>query len=196
MVEILKIYISLFTEKVTFDPDTANPRVVLSADNTEMSTTDSVQNVPDHPGRFDVTLGVLGATGYSTGRHYWEVSVAGKNCFLIGMASESSPRKGSLVFNPTNGFWTIVLNKQGQYRALDRRAVTILTQRQPLTLGILLDYKKGQISFYDSGARSHLYTFVGQRFTDKIYPFINFCVDADNPNPIVLLAPGSVDWIK
>ncbi|XP_008284232.1 myosin heavy chain, fast skeletal muscle [Stegastes partitus] len=188
---------TIYATKTTFDPDTANSRVVLSADNTEMSTTDSTQNVPDHLGRFDVILAALGATGYSSGRHYWEVSVAGKSCFHIGMASESAPRRGSFTFNPTRGFWTIVLNKQGQYRALDRRSVPIVCPTQPLTLGVLLDYKKGQISFYDAGARSHLYSFVGQTFTDKIYPFVNFCVEnTANPNPIVLLSPGSVDWIK
>lgn len=125
------------------------------------------------------------------------MSVAGKLCYHLGMASESAERKGSITFRPTNGFWTIVLNKQGQYKAIDKRSVIIPVETQPLTLGILLDYKKGQVSFYDAGARSHMYSFVGQTFTDKIYPFINFCVeDIESSTPIVLLSPGSVDWIK
>uniref|UniRef100_A0A3Q1HN38 B30.2/SPRY domain-containing protein n=1 Tax=Acanthochromis polyacanthus TaxID=80966 RepID=A0A3Q1HN38_9TELE len=199
---VLAIMSLTVTSKMTFDPDTAHPRIVLSSDNTEMHTTDNIQNVPDNPGRYDVILAALGATGYSTGRHYWEVSVAGKSCFHIGMASEAAPRKGSLRFNPANGFWTIVLNKQGQYRALDRRPVPILTQTQPVTLGILLDYKKGQISFYDTGARSHLYSFVGQSFTDKIYPFSDYCVESgENSNPIILVSPGSLmeshpGWVR
>ncbi|XP_045907301.1 golgin subfamily A member 4 isoform X1 [Micropterus dolomieu] len=188
---------TIFARKMTLDPNTANPRIVLSADNTEMSTAETIQNIPDNPGRFDVALGVLGSTGFSSGRHYWEVSVAGKLCYHLGMASESAERKGSITFRPTNGFWTIVLNKQGQYKAIDKRSVIIPVETQPLTLGILLDYKKGQVSFYDAGARSHMYSFVGQTFTDKIYPFINFCVeDIESSTPIVLLSPGSVDWIK
>ncbi len=187
---------SWFTERLTLDPDTANPRIILSADDTEMSTTAQIQDVPDYPSRFDVVLAVLGKEGFSRGRNYWEVSVANKNCFHLGMASESVQRKGSIRFTPANGFWTIVLNKQGQYRAIDNKPSVIPIQTQPQTLGILLDYKKGQISFYDAGARSHMYTFVGQRFTDKIHPFINFCVeDAENPTSIVLITPGSVDWI-
>lgn len=190
-------YLSRFTGKITLDPNTANPRIILSADNTEMSTSGELQNVPDNPSRFDVVLAALGSTGYSTGRQYWEVSVAGKLCYHLGMASESSQRKGAMSFSPTNGFWTIVLTKQGQYRAIDRRSINIPILTQPLTLGILLDYKKGEISFYDSGARSHMYSFRGQRFTDKIYPFINFCVEDDGgQTPIVLLSPGTVDWIK
>lgn len=190
-------FISLFTDKITFDPDTAHPRLALSADNTEMSTSEELQNVQDHPDRYDVVLAALGKTGFSTGRHYWEVSVAGKLCYHLGMASESAPRRGQITFSTTNGFWTIVRSKQGQYRAADRRTVTIPVKTHPLTLGIMLDYKKGQISFYDAGARHHMYSFVGQRFTDKIYPFVNFCVeDSESHTPIVLLTPGSVDWIK
>ncbi|XP_040912033.1 putative leucine-rich repeat-containing protein DDB_G0290503 isoform X1 [Toxotes jaculatrix] len=188
---------TIYTSKTTLDPNTAHPRIVLSADNTEMSTSEELQNVSDNPGRFDVVLAVLGKTGFSAGRHYWEVSVAGKLCYHLGMASESAPRKGTVTFNPRNGFWTIVLNKQGQYRAIDRIPASIPVETQPLTLGILLDYKKGQISFYDAGARSHLYSFTSQKFTDKIYPFINFCVeDVENQTPIVILTAGSTDWIK
>uniref|UniRef100_A0A3P9C2S9 B30.2/SPRY domain-containing protein n=1 Tax=Maylandia zebra TaxID=106582 RepID=A0A3P9C2S9_9CICH len=184
--------------KMTFDPDTAHPRIVLSDDETEMSTADFIQDVPNNPRRFDVILGALGATGFSSGKHYWEVSVAGKTCYHLGMTSESSRRKGSIPFSPNNDYWTIVLDKQGQYRAIEqRRTVPIPTEIQPVTLGILLDYKKGTISFYDSGSRTHMYSFVGQHFTGKIYPFVNFCVeDGSAPNPVVLITPGATDWIK
>ncbi|KAG7525781.1 interaptin-like isoform X2 [Solea senegalensis] len=183
--------------KVTLDPNTAHPRISLSADNTEMVTHEEMQNIPDNPGRFDVALAVLGKTGFSSGRNYWEVSVAEKLCYHIGMASESAPRKGIFSFSPTKGFWTVVLNKQGNFRAIDRSPVTIQFQKQPLTLGILLDYSNGQVSFYDAGARTHIYSFQSQKFKDKIYPFINFCVeDAESHTPIVVLTPGSIDWIK
>uniref|UniRef100_A0AAX7U141 B30.2/SPRY domain-containing protein n=1 Tax=Astatotilapia calliptera TaxID=8154 RepID=A0AAX7U141_ASTCA len=189
---------TIHTSKMTFDPDTAHPRIVLSDDETEMSTADFIQDVPNNPRRFDVILGALGATGFSSGKHYWEVSVAGKTCYHLGMTSESSRRKGSIPFSPNNDYWTIVLDKQGQYRAIEqRRTVPIPTEIQPVTLGILLDYKKGTISFYDSGSRTHMYSFVGQRFTGKIYPFVNFCVeDGSAPNPVVLITPGATDWIK
>ncbi|XP_030259441.1 interaptin isoform X2 [Sparus aurata] len=188
---------TIYAKKMTFDSNTANPRVALSADYSEMSTSEELQNVPDHPGRFNVLLAALGRTGFSTGNHYWEVSVADKNCFHLGMASESAPRRGSVSFRPANGFWTIVLNKNGQYKAIDRQHITLRVERRPLTLGILLEYKKGQVSFYDADTRSHIYSFVGQRFTDKIYPFVNLCVeDVGGPTPIVLITPGSVDWIN
>ncbi|XP_026230924.1 coiled-coil domain-containing protein 18 [Anabas testudineus] len=188
---------TIHTRKITFDPNTAHPRIVLSADNTEMSTTAEIQQVPDNPRRFDVDLAVMGSTGFLSGRQYWEVSVAGKLCYHVGMASESAPRKGTILYSPGIGYWTILLNKQGQFRAIDRKPTVIQVQTPPLRLGILLDYKNGQISFYDAGARAHMYSFAGQRFTDRIFPFVNFCVEeVDNQIPIVLLTPGSSDWIK
>ncbi|RVE61643.1 hypothetical protein OJAV_G00172540 [Oryzias javanicus] len=186
---------TIYAAKMTFDPNTAHPRVALSADRTEMYTRPDVAQVTDNPSRYDTVLAVLGSTGFSAGKNYWEVSVAGKTCYHLGMVSESAPRKGSLSYRPRNGFWTIVLNKQGQLKAIDQRITTIPIEIHPLRIGVLLDYEKGAISFYDAGSRSHLYTFTGQAFTDKIYPFINYCVD-DSVNPIVLLSPGSTDWIK
>lgn len=189
--------IPLFAGRVTLDPNTAHARIVLSADNTEMSTVAHEQNVPDHSERFDVALAVLGKTGFSAGKHYWEVSVDGKLCYHLGMASESAQRKGPISFRPERGYWTIILNKRGQFKAFDMTTVTIPVRVLPVRLGILLDYKKGAISFYDAGVRAHLYSFTGQRFTDKIYPFLNFCVeDVEGRTPVVLLTPGSTDWIK
>lgn len=193
----LLYYIPLFAGRIRLDPNTAHARIVLSADNTEMSTVAHEQNVPDHSERFDVALAALGKTGFSTGRHYWEVSVAGKLCYHLGVASESAQRKGQVSFRPVSGYWTVILNKQGQLKAFDRTTVNIPVRPQPVRLGILLDYKKGTVSFYDAGVRAHLYSFTGQRFTDKIYPFFNFCVeDVEGQTPVVLLTPGSTDWIK
>ncbi|XP_043989240.1 nucleoprotein TPR [Gambusia affinis] len=188
---------TIYNTKLTWDPNTAHPRLVFFSNNTEVSTTNDVRQFQDNPSRFDVVLAVLGSTGFSRGRHYWEVSVAEKLCYHIGMTSESAKRKGSLSFRPAKGFWTIILNKLGELKAIDRTSVTLQVERLPFTLGILLDYNKGQVSFYDSGARSHLYSFSGQEFTDRIYPFLNYCVeDVENPQPIVLLPPGSTDWIN
>ncbi|KAE8291330.1 E3 ubiquitin-protein ligase TRIM7 [Larimichthys crocea] len=79
---------TIHPERITLDPNTANPRIVLSADNTEIITTANIQNIPDHPDQFDVVLGVMGKTGWSTGRHYWEVSVDVKPDYLENLVYE------------------------------------------------------------------------------------------------------------
>lgn len=163
-----------------------------------MTLSRTAYDVANNPGRFDVLLAVLGKSGFSSGRNYWEVYVANKECYHLGMISESAQRKGKMVASPATGFWTIILNKQGQYFAMDTTRVLIPLQTRPLVIGILLDHKKGQISFYDANARAHMYTFAsGRPFTGKIYPFFNFCVEnVHNPTPIMLLTPGSFDWLQ
>uniref|UniRef100_H3CR78 B30.2/SPRY domain-containing protein n=1 Tax=Tetraodon nigroviridis TaxID=99883 RepID=H3CR78_TETNG len=188
---------TIIAKSITMDPNTAHPRVALAEDNTELYTLAESRDVPDHPGRYDVVLATLGATGFSSGRRYWEVSVADRLCYHVGLAAASAQRKGILRFAPQNGYWTLILNKQGQLRALDRMPKVLPVQAPPGALGVLLDYRNGQVSFYDTGSRSHLYSFSGNSFTDELFPFINFCnEDIDSQTPIRLIPPGSTDWLQ
>uniref|UniRef100_A0A3P9QE02 B30.2/SPRY domain-containing protein n=1 Tax=Poecilia reticulata TaxID=8081 RepID=A0A3P9QE02_POERE len=136
-----------FPAKITWDPNTAHPRLVFFNDNTEVSTTNDVPPFQDNPGRFDVVLGVLGSNGFSRGRHYWEVSVADKRCYHIGMVSESAKRKGSLSFRPAKGFWTIT---RLTYQMVGNR------------VAVAVDYSSGTITFSEVGPSNtliHLHTF-------------------------------------
>lgn len=178
------------------DPDTANPRLTLHAGNTRLYTQAYSQDVPDLPGRFDVALACLGSTGFSSGRQFWEVNVAHLRCYHIGIASASAKRKGILKFSPATGYWTMIKTK-ANFKALDTAPTVIPVTVQPVTVGIFLDYEKGRISFYDSGAQSHFYSFSGHTFTDALYPFINFCdADLQHESPINLIRPGSTNWIQ
>ncbi|XP_052332544.1 putative leucine-rich repeat-containing protein DDB_G0290503 isoform X26 [Oncorhynchus keta] len=182
--------------KVAFDPDTAHPKIILSTDETVMSVAQQRQNVPNDPGRYDLSLAALGKTGFNRGRNYWEVEVAGKTCYNIGVARGSANRKGQLKLKPAEGYWTIILTKQGVLKALAARPLDIQLPAVPQKLGILLDYKKGEVSFYNADTRSLLHTFTGNRFTDKLYPFFNSCLETnDEDAPIVLTRVGSVSWI-
>ncbi|XP_021469486.1 putative leucine-rich repeat-containing protein DDB_G0290503 isoform X3 [Oncorhynchus mykiss] len=182
--------------KVAFDPDTAHPKIILSTDETVMSVAQQRQNVPNDPGRYDLSLAALGKTGFNSGRNYWEVEVAGKTCYNIGVARGSANRKGQLKLKPAEGYWTIILTKQGVLKALAARPLDIQLPAVPHKFGILLDYKKGEVSFYNADTRSLLHTFTGNRFTDKLYPFFNTCLETnDEDAPIVLTRVGSVSWI-
>ncbi|XP_031666311.1 putative leucine-rich repeat-containing protein DDB_G0290503 isoform X2 [Oncorhynchus kisutch] len=182
--------------KVAFDPDTAHPKIILSTDETVMSVVQQRQNVPNDPGRYDLSLAALGKTGFNRGRNYWEVEVAGKTCYNIGVARGSANRKGQLKLKPAEGYWTIILTKQGVLKALAARPLDIQLPAVPQKFGILLDYKKGEVSFYNADTRSLLHTFTGNRFTDKLYPFFNACLETnDEDAPIVLTRVGSVSWI-
>ncbi|RXN11984.1 E3 ubiquitin- ligase TRIM39-like protein [Labeo rohita] len=69
------------------------------------------------------------------------------------------------------------LNKKLSQTALkfvQKFAVVMFPQRgKPKAVGVFVDYEEGLVSFYDVGSRSHIYSFIGQTFTDKLYPYFS-----------------------
>ncbi|XDV46584.1 hypothetical protein PO909_014457, partial [Leuciscus waleckii] len=62
------------------------------------------------------------------------------------------------------------------------------TRVKPEKVGVFVDYEEGLIYFYDVESRSHIYSFTGQTFTEKLYPYFNPC-DNDkgkNSNPLII----------
>ncbi|XP_061852827.1 E3 ubiquitin-protein ligase TRIM7 isoform X2 [Colius striatus] len=72
--------------KVTLDPETASPDLMLSKDRRTLRLGDGQQNLPDTPRRFTGSPSVLGSQGFTSGRHYWELELccrsAGKKTYL------------------------------------------------------------------------------------------------------------------
>ncbi|XP_075769465.1 E3 ubiquitin-protein ligase TRIM11-like [Pelodiscus sinensis] len=60
---------------VTLDPDTANPRLLVSADHKSVDWTVERIEKPPSGKRFDLEPCVLGSEGFTSGTHYWEVDL-------------------------------------------------------------------------------------------------------------------------
>ncbi|KAJ8001183.1 hypothetical protein DPEC_G00188650 [Dallia pectoralis] len=55
---------------------------------------------------------------------------------------------------------------------------TLLSLREkPQKVGVFVDYEEGQVSFFIVETRSHICSFTGQDFTDKLYPFFSLGYD-------------------
>ncbi|XP_036453399.1 E3 ubiquitin-protein ligase TRIM39-like [Colossoma macropomum] len=158
---------------VTLDPDTAYPYLILSADGKQVRCGDTRQNLPDNPKRFNQYANVLAKEGFSSGRFYYEAQVRGKTKWDVGVARESINRKGPITLSPENGFWAVVLRNGNQYEARASSPVPLYLRQTPQKVGVFVDYEEGLVSFFDVEARSHIYSFTGQSFIEKLYPYFS-----------------------
>ncbi|KAL7875755.1 hypothetical protein AOLI_G00107180 [Acnodon oligacanthus] len=173
---------------VTLDADIASPKLILSDDGKQVTHRDTKQDLPDTPERFDQSPCVLGKEGFSSGRIYYEVQVSGKTKWDLGVARESINRKGKITLNPQNGFWTIVLRNENVYSACIGSSILLSLREKPQKVGVFVDYEEGLVSFYDVESRSHIYSFTGQSFTEKLYPYFSPCNNkrGQNSAPLVI----------
>ncbi|XP_023996793.1 E3 ubiquitin-protein ligase TRIM39-like [Salvelinus sp. IW2-2015] len=172
---------------VTLDPDTAHHYLILSEDGKQVRHGDIKKDLPDNPERFDTGLCVLGKEGFSSGRFYYEVQVKEKTGWILGVVKESINRKGEITVSPEDGYWTVWL-KNGKYTANANHSVPLSLREKPQKVGVFVDYEEGRVSFYNVEARSHIYSFTGYTFTEKLYPF--FCPGLNdggkNSTPLVI----------
>ncbi|XP_036452576.1 butyrophilin subfamily 2 member A1-like [Colossoma macropomum] len=179
---------------MTLDPDTASLYLKLSEDKKEVRCGHNEQNLPDNPKRFDWYFSVLGKEGFSSGRFYYEVQVRGKTKWTLGVARESINRKKKIILSPENGFWTVALRKGYKYEAYTDPSVPLNLKKKLQKVGVFVDYEKGLVSFYDVEAPSHIYSFTGQTFTEKLYPFFfPGSTDKDNNLAPLIISPVSHD---
>ncbi|XP_062316293.1 butyrophilin subfamily 3 member A1-like isoform X2 [Osmerus eperlanus] len=178
---------------VTLDPDTAHPRLILSADGKQVSCGVEQQNLPETPKRYDTRLDVLGTQGFSSGRFYYEVQV-NKTEWHLGVAKESCKRKGDFYLRPRHGYWTITLREGGKYLALTDIHVHLHLSQKPQKVGVFVDYEEGTVSFYNVETKGHIFSFTDCAFTEKLHPFFSPappCVSGEN-DPLVICPVDNV----
>ncbi|XP_058250361.1 zinc-binding protein A33-like [Hemibagrus wyckioides] len=179
--------IQQYAVDVTLDPDTAHPKLILSADGKQVTHEDTRQNLPDTPQRFNQCVNVLGKQSFSSGRFYYEVQVRGKTKWDFGVAKESINRKGKITLTPQNGFWTVALRNENQYKALAGPSVPLTLREKVEVVGVFVDYEEGLVSFFDVKSGSHIYSFTGQSFTEKLYPYFSPCNNDGGKNSAPLI---------
>ncbi|XP_067418810.1 zinc finger protein RFP-like [Emydura macquarii macquarii] len=175
-----------FTVDVTLDPDTANPKLILSEDRKRVRRGDTRQDLPNNPERFDFCVFVLGAEGFPGGRRYWEVEVGDKTRWILGVCRESVSRKGRVALSPEDGYWVVGM-RYGRHEALTSPSTILSVSVRPSRVGIFLDYEAGEVSFYNVTDRSQLFTFT-DTFSGTLRPY--FCpglsAGGENAAPLII----------
>lgn len=111
-----------------------------------------------------------------------------KTFWDLGVVKESVTRKGMITSKPENGFWTVRLRSKDEYRALDSPSVHLSVKEKLQTVGVFTDYEEGTVSFFNVDAGSHLYTFAGCSFSERIFPFFSpgVCDEGKNKAPLII----------
>ncbi|CAG5929221.1 unnamed protein product, partial [Menidia menidia] len=153
---------------VILDPATHHPWLQLSDDQRRVQEGIAESELPRSSQRFDSWPCVLGWEGYSSGRHYWEVDIANNGYWRVGLTTADSERKGHFPMTPKHGYWTL-WRSTNHFYACSRPETQLPLSLVPRRMGVFLDYKEGQISFYNAETKTHIYTFTGS-FRGKLYP--------------------------
>ncbi|XP_048472639.1 butyrophilin subfamily 3 member A1-like [Rhincodon typus] len=157
---------------VTLDMETASPWLEVTEDLKSLRWTLTGKLLPITAKRFKNCPGVLGSEGFNSGRRYWEVKVAENRCWNLGVAAQSVERKDwfRLSRMPETGFWTIGWDGN-QFHVNSSSRPPIPDGQIPRKVRVCLNYESGTVSFYNVDTKSHLHTFTGNKFTEKLYPF-------------------------
>uniref|UniRef100_A0A674IMX6 Tripartite motif containing 10 n=1 Tax=Terrapene triunguis TaxID=2587831 RepID=A0A674IMX6_9SAUR len=170
----------LWGSNVTLDPDTAHPHLILSEDGKSVRWGPARQDVPDNFRRFDPVPCVLGCEGFTSGRHCWEVEVDGSS-WAVGVARESVTRKGGVSLEPEEGIWAVGQLNPIQYVALTSPWTSLPPDRRLRKIRVALDYKRGQVAFFNAENNTEIFTFIAVAFAGRIFPF---CWVADKSSQV------------
>ncbi|XP_067829965.1 zinc-binding protein A33-like isoform X1 [Heptranchias perlo] len=172
---------------LTLDPSTAHPQLVLSEDRTTVRLGDKQRQLSDTADGSDRDLSVLGSVGFTSGRHYWEVNVGNKTAWDLGVAKDSVRKRASNSATEA-GYWVLGLKNGNEYWASTATPTRVTNNLKARKIGVYLDYEGGQVSFYNAGNMTTLFTFTDS-FAGKVYPYFSPGSNEDRKNaePLIIL---------
>ncbi|XP_071778703.2 putative E3 ubiquitin-protein ligase TRIML1 [Centroberyx gerrardi] len=191
---ITKKLIKSYSSEVCLDPETAHPKLIISPQGDSATYTDTWQELPDLPGRFDTTLNVISLQGFSFGRHYWEIDVTGKTYWELGLTYPTIPRKGNAEdcwLGRGNESWCVEFF-DGEYTAWHGGVPHQLPITQHFCrIGVLCSFPAGLVTFLGADNMTPLFSFCAGTFADCLH--LALCPGHDhngtNARPIVICTP-------
>ncbi|XP_059190825.1 zinc-binding protein A33-like [Centropristis striata] len=169
---------------VTLDPNTAQTNLKFSEELTCVQYC-SKQLSPDNPERCTNRVCVLGATGFTSGKHTWTVQVGQGKDWYIGVAQESIKRKSTVFLNPSEGFWVIGLCNGDSFWAQTSTRTKLVLKQKPEKITIHLDYDKGKVVFINAADLTKIHTFKDQ-FKERVFAYFSpgLCEDGKTSSPL------------
>lgn len=121
-----------------------------------------------------------GRPGFSSGQHYWEVSLAKdrvgvKTSWWLGVTGEAYVPQNE-GFSPTasKGYWFLSSSSEnpGFLELSTEPAALLPVTRRPQTVGVYLDCERGEVTFYNVD-NSSVIGGLKDDFKGEVFPFFN-----------------------
>uniref|UniRef100_K7E5K5 Uncharacterized protein n=2 Tax=Monodelphis domestica TaxID=13616 RepID=K7E5K5_MONDO len=173
-----------FQEEICLDPETAHPGIILSEDMKTMKGSESwkklhcAMEMPTQCGT------VLATQSFTSGRHYWEVTVGKSSAWDVGLCKTSISKTGQVSPCPSTGFW-LLSRRQNNYLICTRPRTVISLKEKFNKVGIFLDYEAEEIVFYDVDNRCQIYTFTGS-FLEPLWPIFSIDLYSKDENLLTI----------
>ncbi|XP_034022930.1 E3 ubiquitin-protein ligase TRIM21 [Thalassophryne amazonica] len=154
---------TLNPSEVTFDPDTAHPNLVLSADLKRVTFSSAKQPYPTCPQRFTSFFQVLSAQSFSDGDHRWEVELE-VSPWIIGVCYSKQLARSGLpsALESSRSSWCLMWF-DNLLTAFERgHSVPLKRTTVSRKLELKLSFKTHRLSFYNispNSGKTHIYTF-------------------------------------
>lgn len=163
------------SETVTLD-QRGNPYLTIKD---RILRDDVKQNFPDGENVTCVTA-IKGTPGFSSGEHYWEVSLVNpytglKQSWWLGATSASDiPQEVDFTPTPSNGYWFLSSShdRADHFQFNTEPNVVLPVHSRPEIVGVYLNYDSGELSFYDVKKNS-LIGSLTTTFTGEVFPLFN-----------------------
>ncbi|XP_073505342.1 E3 ubiquitin/ISG15 ligase TRIM25-like [Phyllobates terribilis] len=156
---------------ILLDVNTADNNLLISDDLKTATRTEITQNRPETAERFQYNQ-VMSRRGFTSGRHYWDVEISASPRWRVGMCYPSIDRRGPQSYIGYNKSWGLYGGQVYNNRCSvihDSEEIRLPYWISSDKFRIYVDYKAGQLSFYElCDPIRHLHTFTAA-FTEPLH---------------------------
>ncbi|XP_069823315.1 E3 ubiquitin/ISG15 ligase TRIM25-like [Dendropsophus ebraccatus] len=158
---------------ILLDVNTAANNLLISDDLKTATWINKNQNRPETSERFQYYQ-VMSSRRFSSGRHYWDVEISSTRYWRVGMCYSSIDRRGGQSYIGYNNKSWSLRRYNSKYSVMhDNKEVLLPDSIFSDRVRICLDYKAGQLSFYElCDPIRHLHTFTAT-FTEPLHAAVS-----------------------
>ncbi|CAM9880527.1 unnamed protein product, partial [Lampetra planeri] len=146
----------------TLNPNTAHKELNISDDGKTAVWNKSPPEKPEHPDRFKYWSQVLSSESFSEGCHFWVVNVGDVENLRVGVSYQSILRKqpdSACLMGFNSRSWCL-WKYEKKYKAWhDQQSTELEVGEHPRRIGVVLDFGKRVLLFYNADSNEHLHTF-------------------------------------